>query len=118
MVHFAKIDNFSPYNPKDTSDYKHFIQTYYELYLASYNNKGMKPFQELKQQVKELKEKGVIPIGVLNYKFNYIDSEALNNSSLIIKNKQLYINENSELEYTKQAESFVPAILSNKLISR
>jgi len=112
VIHWANLENFNPYNPKDTSDYKHFIQSYYEIYLSAFDNKKMKPFQKIK---KEVKNKNTISIAILNYKYNYLDSNALKNNSLIIKNKQLYVNEKSEYNYAKQSEAFIAAILSNKL---
>ena len=48
VVHWANLENFNPYNPKDTSDYKHFIQAYYEIYLSAFDNKKMKTFRKIK----------------------------------------------------------------------
>ena len=35
VVNWAKLEKFNKDNPKDTSNYKHFIQAYYELYYNS-----------------------------------------------------------------------------------
>jgi len=50
----AKLHNFNPNSPTDTSSYEHFIQSYYEIYLAAYSNKNMKSFEEIKKKVKEM----------------------------------------------------------------
>lgn len=111
---FAKLHNFKPVNHKDTSSYKHFIQAYYELYLSSFNNSEMKTFYDIKNDVKEKNQKGVVPIGILDFEFNYIDSNAIKTNDLEVVNKQLRVR-NKKTSFVKKSEACVFSLLSDKL---
>lgn len=79
---FASLYTFNGVSP-DTSSHLHFIQSYKELYEASYNNTGMLREGYLDTLAKAIKyTDNVIPIGVLYYDFNLIDTNAVENNLL------------------------------------
>lgn len=115
VVPFAKLFNYNPENPKDTSSYQHFIQAYYEIYLASFQNSNLKTFREIKNKVKETTDKSIIPIGIINFEYNYMDSTAFQDGTLSITNKQLHKNPNSPKSFIETINTLVVAILQNKI---
>lgn len=79
---FASLHTFNSINP-DTSGYLHFMQSYSELYHAAYNNTGMWREGYLDTLVKAMSyTDNTIPIGVLYYNFNMIDTNAVQNNLL------------------------------------
>lgn len=61
----------------DTTYTNHFIQSYYEMYQASYNTTGKKLPEDLDSLLNKNYTSNEHPIGLLFYKFNTIDSFAL-----------------------------------------
>lgn len=114
---FAQLHRFSSRIPQDTSSYRHFVQAYHEISLASLDQAALKPFQELKKDVATHTTKGSVPIGILHYDFNYIDSTALSTNMLRIQNKQLVKGSNTRNSYAKQGEVLVASLLTNSLRS-
>lgn len=114
VVPLANLLNYSPLIPKDTSNYTHFIQAYYEMFLASFNNTNMKLFTEIKTEVLNKNALGVIPIGIVDYAFNYVDSNAFKNGDIEIENKQLKIKKGN-FGFIKKSEACVFSLLAEKL---
>lgn len=112
---FARLHRFLPRAQQDTSSYRHFVQAYHEINLATFDEAALKPFQELKRDVAMHTAKGAVPIGILHYSFNYIDSTALNDNTLSVQNKQLVIGTNTRDSYTKQGELLVTSLLASSL---
>jgi hypothetical protein len=61
----------------DTTYTNHFIQSYYEIYQSSYNITGKKKPEDLDSLLNTNYSANEHPIGILFYKFNTIDSLAL-----------------------------------------
>ena len=114
---FARLLNFTSDTPKDSSSYEHFIQAYYEIYLASYDNSKLKTFQEVKRLARESSAKGQISIGIINYQINSLDSTALQDNALIMQNKKLIQGSNSNRAYVKKSETFVASLLTKSIKS-
>jgi hypothetical protein len=66
----------------DTSSNEHFRQAWLELYRAAYINTSMLNPDSLSNRARQKLNTGIVPLGLLNYKFNYIDTMALENNSL------------------------------------
>lgn len=65
----------------DTSSYAHFFQTYSELYSATYTNGAMKKAAQIDTLSNAMYyTNNVIPVGVLYYDFNLIDTLAIANN--------------------------------------
>ena len=60
----------------DTTGPRHFLQAYYELYEAAYNNNGWLSPDDLEENLITNAHVNAIPIGILNYKYNVMDSNA------------------------------------------
>ena len=80
----AALDVFNRvYNDPDTSGVHHFLQAYYELHMADYNNDGVDPCRQvLADNARYYWERGTVLLGALRYRFNYIDSNAVRNNQL------------------------------------
>jgi len=81
VVPFAELYNFNSNisNNIDTSNVKHFLQAYFELYNATFLLPHTLPFDidSLKSLLKEnetFSNNPVVNIGILHYNFNMIDS--------------------------------------------
>ncbi len=70
----------------DTSNSDHFTQAYYELYNCAYNSATFVIPDTVDSKIAQTLTSGYIPIGILNYNFNQIDTNA------IVKNLITQIN--------------------------
>jgi len=66
----------------DTTNFHHFTQGYYELYNASYNNTNLISPDVLDRKINSITRKGKVPIGIINFQFNQIDTNSLVNNLL------------------------------------
>lgn len=84
VVGLASLDVFNlVYNNPDTSNVSHFLQAYYELHAADYNNRHTDPCRQvLADNARHYQQQGIILLGALRYEFNYIDSNAVRNNQL------------------------------------
>src|SRR5919107_3673900 len=74
----------------DTSNIYHFSQAYYELYNAKYNRAGMTEPGLLDERIKQATTAGKVPIGVINFNFNQIDTNSLASNLLENRNGIFY----------------------------
>ncbi|MFT3948485.1 MAG: T9SS type A sorting domain-containing protein [Agriterribacter sp.] len=78
VVPFASLHSFKN---TDTSFYSHFIQAYSELYAAAYNNTSMLKMERIDTISTAIYySNNVVPVGVLYYDFNFIDTLAIANN--------------------------------------
>ena len=67
----------------DCSSTNHFLQAYYEMHAANYNNPGTEPCRQLlRDNALVNSNNGTVLMGALRYRFNYIDSNAVRNNQL------------------------------------
>ena len=84
VPNLARLDWFNQLsgNP-DTSSASHFMQAYYELHAAAYNNPHTDPCRQvLSDNATHYWQRDTLLLGVLRYRFNYIDSNAVRNGQL------------------------------------
>ncbi|MDR2927183.1 MAG: hypothetical protein LBV41_03110, partial [Cytophagaceae bacterium] len=78
VVPFANLTNFdSNVNALvDTSNYRHFIQSYSELYRAAFISSARLPHtvESFKEQAKSSASSNIVDVGMLHYNFNVMDS--------------------------------------------
>jgi hypothetical protein len=91
----AALDIFSAKTTRiDTSSFDHFKQAYFELYEAAYNPGIMQTPASLSNTIDQLKDANnsgsLIPIGIISYKFNVIDTLALRKNLFSLQNNLLY----------------------------
>lgn len=66
------------FNATDTSSFWHFFQAYGEMYDATFNKSGVPKSERIDSIAKNSYASGaVIPIGIMYYDFNYLDSNAI-----------------------------------------
>lgn len=68
---FKQQDQFT-----DTTSSRHWIQAYYEIFNSAYTNNSWLSPEALEENLTINAHANVIPIGVLNYKYNVIDTNA------------------------------------------
>lgn len=80
----AKLEVFNLRNNNpDTSGVHHFLQAYYELHQADYTNPHTAPCRQvLADNARHYRQHDTLLIGVLRYRFNYIDSNAVRHNQL------------------------------------
>lgn len=100
VVPFANLPQFNPDHPLDTSDYSHWKQAYYELYLSTYANSSLLTLEQISAQAEAAVASGTIPIGILNYSYSSIDTGAVHKNLLQVVNGKLNdVNGRSESPY-------------------
>ncbi|MDR1793347.1 MAG: T9SS type A sorting domain-containing protein [Bacteroidales bacterium] len=87
VVPFAGLKYFTRQNC-DTSSYWHFVQAYSELQRASLTTNPYLPLTV--DSLKNLSSLSVVPIGILNFDFDYIDTNAYNTGRLYLGNDSLW----------------------------
>lgn len=85
---FTRLDLFGQVTP-DTADLEYYIQAYSELRRAAYTT-TLKSAKTLKYRIKEISNTGTVPIGIIAYKFNLIDTLALKDNLLYQANGLYY----------------------------
>jgi hypothetical protein len=81
VMPFAGLQTFGQNGRKDTSHYEHFIQAYYELYQASYNNKEMLRLEQIRNWIRYKSERNMLLLGLIHYNFNYSEDLSLDKIS-------------------------------------
>lgn len=76
----ARLDAFGQ-TAADTSLYPHFLQANQELWYAAYRNVGLSASAVIRSRVAQISD-GSVPFGILHYKFNVIDTLAVQNGTL------------------------------------
>ena len=84
MLHVFNTANF------DTTNVYHFIQGYYELYNAKYTNTNLISPKAVDRRIDAIKKTGKIPVGIINFQFNQIDTNALADNLLESRNGIYY----------------------------
>ena len=75
VLPFAELQNFnSNVSTVDTSSSEHFIQGYFELYNAAFQQFAKLPFNADSLQTLIEGSVDTVDIGILHYKFNMLDS--------------------------------------------
>jgi hypothetical protein len=74
----------------DTSNMYHFKQAYYELYNAKYDQTDLKTPNEVNKEIQAIKKTGKVPIGIINFKFNQVDTNAVKDDLLENRNGLYY----------------------------
>ncbi|WP_419801432.1 T9SS type A sorting domain-containing protein [Mucilaginibacter sp.] len=80
----AHVHEFNAFRA-DTSANKHFIQAYSEMYRASYDQSNWFSADDVKNIAlgKYLDANPKVPIGLANYKYNLIDTNAIGNGQIL-----------------------------------
>src|SRR5260221_10362320 len=84
----AGLDLFN--SQTDTSNYSLFTQAYFEMFYASYNITGWQSPDLTDSLIWDNNVSGILPIGVLDYQFNMMDSLAVQNNLLSYQSGLLY----------------------------
>ncbi len=61
----------------DTTNVLHFKQAYYELYNAKHYNTDLVKPETIDKRMKAITTTGKVPIGIINFKFNQIDTNSV-----------------------------------------
>jgi hypothetical protein len=73
----------------DTSFKEHFRQGYYEIFKAAYDKTGLTSPDSIDKRADRIEKTGNVPIGIFNFRFNQMDTNALANN-LISETNGLY----------------------------
>lgn len=91
VMPLANIDLFNNnFGDPFISEYSYYCQAYFELYNSAYNNTGWLKPEHLKAWAEGEAIKGNYTLGILDYQFNMIDSNAINNGQLTFNNGQFH----------------------------
>jgi hypothetical protein len=76
----------------DTADYSKFIQSYYQLYLSTFNRASISHASDYEKAVHNFHPNREFhhPIGIIDYQFNTIALDAIDNNLISISNNQLF----------------------------
>jgi len=74
----------------DTSDYDYFTQAYFEMFYSTYNNTSLLRPGLLDSLIWNYNVSGIVPVGILDYQFNMMDSLAVQDNLFTFQNGLLY----------------------------
>lgn len=88
----AALANYDGSTQTDTSNIDHFYESYAELYHSMLNNYGKVHPATLRKNASRFHQDAVYhhPIGIIDYTFHSIDTNAISNNLLTVNNGQLY----------------------------
>ncbi len=92
VISFASLNKQQVLDIGDTmlNNYEKWKQIYLELYNADYNNSEKEHFDVLLNRIKNyIRNTSKIPIGIINYKYEYLDTNAVHNHSIELINNKL-----------------------------
>ena len=110
VLAFAGLQDFNREERTDTSNYTHFIQSWSELYRASYKQDFL-PVDSLKYKVKRNKQPGIVDIGIINTPFHVIDFGTNKANAKLKFDKGRFYNKPGKNPFI-QKQAFVIAPLS------
>ncbi len=124
-VLYDRVFSFAKLNPQQFSkeerdsiknDIKNWKQVYLEMYNADYANSTKDNFDVFLEKVDDYKiKKKKIPIGIINYRFDYIDSAALKDGRIVmIDDKPVLSTLNNKSPYLSDSICLL-SILNNQL---
>jgi len=114
-VALAKLHDFNTYSP-DTSSSQIYDQAYFQLYHATYAN-----FQLLSpdnsRSVKEgIYRQGNIPIGIINFAYQYLDTGAISNNQIYESAGLYYDNPNRTTNPWRSKHLTMGAVLADSVL--
>lgn len=80
VLPLARLDVFGQRPTADTSRFAHFLQANQELWYASYTCTGLGASADVRTRAAAQQQAGVVPIGLLHYRFNLLDTLAVQNN--------------------------------------
>lgn len=115
---YADLRNFGHRGYADTSSLVHYWQAWYELIAADYtkDSAGLVPLKAGAEQNAASLQRKVIPIGGLLYRFQLLDTNAVNNGVLVAEHETLVQNQAKAGEsYLLTRKTFVGALLATEI---
>lgn len=108
MLHMFNTSYF------DTTNVHHFIQSYYELYNAKYNNAGLLNPDTLEKRIEAITAKKHVPLGIINFLFNRIDTDAVAKNLLEDRNGIYYdVANRTQNPYLKKQVSIISPLVDS-----
>jgi hypothetical protein len=110
----AELDFYDGSATTDTSSYSHFLQSYYELYNSTFNRVNIAHLSDFEKTVQNFPNNDFHhPVGIIDYNFNTLDPESVNNNLLSVSNEQLFDVPNR----TQSPYNFKIAMLASPLLA-
>src|SRR5215210_967901 len=98
----------------DTTNVVHFQQAYYELYNAKYNKTSLVKPDIVDKRIKAITIKGKVPIGIINFRFNQIDTNSIVSSLLENRNGIFYdVPNRTRSPYWKKQVSIISPLIDS-----
>lgn len=110
---WADIDLFTGSSNTDTTNMLHFFQAYSELFYASYNQANYTHPLDYETAVKNFNadKRYHHGMGIIDFDFNTIDPNAVNNGLFTVSNGQLYDNPNRSSSPYLNKRAFLSTVL-------
>ena len=110
----AELDFYDGTATTDTSNYSHFLQSYYELYNSTFNRQNIAHLSDFEKTVQDFPNNDFHhPVGIIDYNYNSLDPESVNNNLISVSNEQLFDVPNR----TQSPYNFKTAMLASPLLS-
>jgi len=87
---WSSLDTFGQNGKKDTSSNSHYMQAHSEIFRSSYDTTTLPSPSIMRKLVTKHTGVDTIPVGLLYYNINVIDTNAVINNRLSFQNNQLY----------------------------
>jgi len=107
----AGLQNYKGEATDDTTNVMHFHQAYFEMYSSLLNKSGFSTPEALNNYINTTYQGNEHPIGMLYFKYNYLDTNAVRNGALYEQDGRFYSNPNSSVSPFIEATAMVAAPL-------
>ncbi len=113
VIPFANLKNFNSNSSQsvDTGSMKHFMQSYLELYDATFQATSVLPFSIDSLESYINANSSFVNIGLLHYKFNTMDSAAVQQKTYFGADNILYENSSLNLSLYQEKTAFIASPL-------
>ncbi len=117
VIPMTSLHTFNSLYP-DTSYGAHFTQAWHELFSSAYNNSNLLTPDNLSNKIDEYLNNDLLPIGLLNYSFNTIDTLAIEKNLFYTQGYFLYdVPQRSQSPYI-QRNVLITSVLADTISFR
>ncbi|AMM50327.1 hypothetical protein TH61_02840 [Rufibacter sp. DG15C] len=111
---FANVHKFNLVQP-DTSNYSYFIQAYSEIFRAAYDTTNLKTVSEIRDLSTDAKIQKKVALGLAAFKFNVIDTSAIDLGLIQLTNGLYYDVPNRPRHPYLTRTTFIASPLLNRI---
>ncbi len=111
VLSLGNIEAFTGSGQISPANLKQWQQLYFEMYQASLDRPNFPALNTLKSRAKPYIKRSIVPIGIINFQYNKIKENALEDGLLTIENERLIDSGNSTISPYETRQLFAVSAL-------